>query len=389
MKVKAVKNILLSSSNLLIALLLLLSVAAWRGQILGRPLTNDTSKHIVFNLELRECHRIFPEAANIKKINDFQFAIFDQSAKLLGYAFAYKGEQGYGGRVPLFTFTNEDDVIQGIVLGKHFESNEYLSEVVEKGILTKWNGISRSQVNHVTIDAVSGATITSQAIITGVQNSASGQQFTPPFKFATFDNLAALFLLTILTFACFFPKKIMKYRTVLQMLTVVVFGFWLGQFLSFVQIINWLSGGMNWQIHFILLLVLALSVGIPVIFGKAFYCTWVCPFGAAQELCGKVGGRKIQLPTKAAKVLKPLRERLFIVLLILLWTGFAFDVTLVEPFSAFSVTTVSYWMLGFASVFLIVSMFIPKAWCRFFCPTGFVLEWIRKTNKQSTVNNDQ
>ncbi len=386
---KPVKSILISSSNLLIILLLLLSVAAWRGRIWGHSLAAKNVDSYVFNLKLKECQRVFPEANDIEKFNDFQFNILNGSGKLLGYAFAYSGEQGYGGRVPLYTFTDENNIIQGIVLGEHFESKEYLNEVIEKGILTRWDGINRSHVSEVNTDAVSGATLTSQAIISGVQNSASGQQVTPPFQIASLDNMASLLLLLILTFACFFPKKLMRYRTVLQFLVVVVFGFWLGRFLSFVQIINWLSGGIDWRVHFSLLFILGLSVIIPIVFGKAFYCSWVCPFGAAQELCGKACNKKVQLSPKTAKLLKPLRERLFIALLILLWVGFTFDLTFIEPFSAFSLTTVSYWMLGFASVALIIAMFIPKFWCRFFCPTGFILEWIRKSNKQSIVKNDQ
>ena len=285
---------------------------------------------------------------------------------------------GYGGPVPLLTFTNENNVILGLALGRNFESKEYLADIVNAGILTKWNGVVRSQVMDVKVDVVSGATISSHAIIYGLQSSALEQQIEPPFKLGTLDNIASIVLLFILTFACFFPKKLMKYRLIIQLLTVVVFGFWLGRFLSFVQIINWLSGGVNWEVSFVILIVLALSVLIPIVFGKAFYCSWVCPFGAAQELCGKACSRKIQIPAKVAKRLKLMRELLFIILLFLLCLGYAFDLTIIEPFSAFSVTTVSYWMLGFAITFLIISMFIPRAWCRYFCPTGFILEWIRK-----------
>jgi len=378
MKAKGIRNSIQSLVNFLLVVLLLLSVAAWRGQILGYALQADANTNYSFSLDVETCRRFFSDAQDVQKVNDFQFNILDKSGEILGFAFAYKGEKGYGGRVPLFTFTNENDVVCGISLGKNFESNEYLQKALDAGILTRWNGIPRSQVANAEIDATTGASYTGQAIVAGVRNSASALQITLPFHFATAGNIAALLLLLILTFACFFPKKVMKYRSVLQLLTLVVFGFWLSRMLSFVQIVNWLSAGVNWRIHFVALVVLALAVVIPIVFGRAFYCTWVCPFGAAQELCGKACSRKIQFSKQTNKFLKGLRERIFIGLLIVLWTGFTFDLTLIEPFSAFSVKTVSYWMLGFASLFLILSLFIPKVWCRYFCPTGFLLEWIRK-----------
>lgn len=378
MKIKRTKNIIQSVFSLMLIVVLLLSVAAWRGQLLGHSLKANAAKDIAFSLDLETCRGFFAEAHEVQKENAFQFNILDKTGEILGFAFAGKGEKGYGGRVPLFVFTNANDIVCGLTLGKNFESQEYRQKVIDAGILSRWNGIPRTEVASVAVDATSGATFTEQAIILGVQNVASNQQFTPPFRLFTAENGSALLLLLVLTFACFFPKKIMKYRNILQVLSIVVFGFWLSRLLSFVQIVNWLSGGVNWRIHFILLVVLALSVFIPLVFGRAFYCTWVCPFGAAQELCGKACSRKVQFPEKTNRFLKSLRERIFIVLLVLLWTGFTFDLTLIEPFSAFSVKTVSYWMLGFAGLFLVISLFIPKVWCRYFCPTGFLLEWIRK-----------
>ncbi len=378
MKLKSWNSILKSVVNLALIGLLLLSVAAWRGQIFGISLKKDAKIEYTVKIDLDDCKVFFPGLESIQKVSNLQFNFFDYSGELLGYAFAYKGEHGYGGRVPLITFTNEDEVICGVLLGENFESKSYLSDIVENGILYKWNGISRNKVSSIKVDAIAGATITSQAIISGVQNSATTIQTVSIFKLWSVENMISLFLLGVFVIACFFPKRAMKYRTVLQVLSIVVFGFWLGRLISFVQIINWISGGVNWQIQFIMVILLTLSIVIPIIFGKAFYCTWVCPFGAAQELCGKACSKKIQIPVKGTKILKPLRERIFLALLVSLWLGFSFDLTLIEPFTIFSIKQVDYWIIGFASAFLLIGMFIPKAWCRFFCPVGFILEWIRK-----------
>ncbi|WP_372755069.1 4Fe-4S binding protein [Labilibaculum sp.] len=357
---------------------LLLSVAAWRGQLFGISLKGNTGTNYTFDLTASDCQSIFPEVDAVEKSDDSQFNLSDVLNSLVGYAYASRGEQGYGGRVPVITFVDVNNVIRGIKLGENYESDEYLAIAVKKGILTQWNGVPRNQVTNTVVDAVAGATISCQAIISGVQNSASEQLLAIPFEFWTVENIVSLSLLIVLVFACFYPKRVIKYRTILQILTVIVFGFWLGRLMSFVQFVNWLSGGVNWQIQFIVLMLMGLSIIIPIVFGKAFYCTWVCPFGAAQELCGKACSKKLQISTKRARFLQLLRERLFTILLLFLWTGYSFDLTLLEPFSAFSLSKFSYWFIGFASIFLIASVFIPRVWCRFFCPTGFILDWIRK-----------
>ncbi|WP_430933892.1 4Fe-4S binding protein [Saccharicrinis sp. 156] len=378
MKIKSWDSILKSVINLVLIGLLLLSAGAWRGRVFGISLKDKVSKEYIVGLEPEDCKSFFPNVDAMKRVNNFQFNIFNHSDVLIGYAFTYKGEHGYGGRVPVITFTDVNDTICGILLGENYESENYLADAVKKGILKKWNGLQRNQIKSLPVDAVAGATITSHAIISGVQNSAATIQVKPKINFWKVENIVSLLLLVVLVIACFLPQKMMKYRTVLQLLTVLVFGFWLGRLISFVQIINWLSGGVNWQLQLIMIILVASASVIPIVFGKAFYCSWVCPYGAVQELCGKACSKKIRISPRGTKILKPLRERIFLVLLVSLWTGYSYDLTLIEPFTIFSITKVSLWVIGFASFFLVLAMFIPKAWCRFFCPVGFMLEWIRK-----------
>ena len=128
-------------------ILLLLSVASWRGQILGHSLKEVTSESYFTDIDLASCRQFLPKAHEVQKSTNFQFNILDDSAKLIGFAFAYKGEIGYGGPVPLLTFTNENNVILGLALGRNFESKEYLADIMNAGILTKWNGVVRSQAS--------------------------------------------------------------------------------------------------------------------------------------------------------------------------------------------------------------------------------------------------
>ena len=366
-----------SLSRLLLMLLFLLSAAAWRGQLFGLKTDGTAKSGSELILKVEECYLFFPDAASIDKLNADQFHLYNARKKFLGRALWYRGEQGYGGRVPVYIFTDTHDTIKGVLPGKHYESSDYLTDISLSGFLAQWNGTVRADATAKEVDIVSGATITSQAIISGIKSVSSGHRIIPPFNPLTMENIISFLLLIVLVFAFFNPKWFMRFRTVLLIATVIIFGFWITQFMSFAQIVNWISGGINWRMQTVAAFILLLSVLFPVLFGKAFYCTWVCPYGAAQELCGKVGSKKAKIPPRVSKIIKYSREAIFIIIMIILWTGFAVDLTLIEPFSAFSVTKAGYWVLGLAVFFLLLSLFIPKAWCRYCCPTGYILDWLR------------
>jgi hypothetical protein len=278
----------------------------------------------------------------------------------------------------LFVLTDSEDLVKGIILGNHYESSEYFRDLIKSGFLAKWNGIERVESISHEVDVVSGATISSTAIISGVRSALAGEKIVAGFSIFSIENLLSFLLLLLLTIAYFKPKWLINYRTVLQVLSVVIFGFWLTRVLSLAQIFGWFSTGINWKAQLFIGVVFILSVLLPVFFGRAFYCSWVCPYGAAQELCGKAKFKKINFSAKTIKILRYTREVVFFIIMIIFWTGFIFDVTLAEPFAAFSLTKTGYFTLGLAGLFLVISLFVPKAWCNYFCPTGYVLEWIRK-----------
>ncbi|GAF04046.1 FMN-binding protein [Saccharicrinis fermentans] len=378
MKARNLRDIRYAVGRLVLMVLLLLPAVAWRGQLLGIKTDGTASEFSEMRLSVSDCSEYFNSVSEVRMVNKQQFQLLNDRGEGIGYALAYRGEKGYGGRVPLYILTNDLGVINGIILGKNYESKEYLRDVINSGLLNDWNGLRVEDAIQRDVDVHSGATITSQAIISGVQSALSGTAIRVHEKMVTIENIVSFILLLFLSFAYFYPKKMMKYRAVLQVFSVLVFGFWLTQFLSLAQIMSWLSLGIALRFHLIIGIIFVCSILLPVFFGKSFYCVWVCPFGAAQELCGKMKQKKLDISAKIYRWLNFFREFFFWTILTFLWLGFFFDVSYVEPFSAFSIHQASYFTLGLAGFFLVVSLFVPKAWCRFFCPTGYILQWIRK-----------
>ena len=124
-----------------------------------------------------------------------------------------------------------------------------------------------------------------------------------------------------------------------------------------------------------------MAIVLPLVTNKSFYCTFVCPYGACQELTGKVYSKKIKLPIAVLRVLKWVRPAGLGAIAVILLFGISVDFTNIEPFSAFTYQSASTVVLVMALFFLLVSIVIPKPWCNYFCPTGQLLELIRKPGK--------
>ncbi|MGL5957217.1 MAG: FMN-binding protein, partial [Phocaeicola sp.] len=78
---------------------------------------------------------------------------------------------GYGGNVPLNLYLKEEK-IDRIELLKNAETPNFLDAALRKGLLTTWNGLTLNEVLEKSVDAVSGATLSSLAIIESVERAA-------------------------------------------------------------------------------------------------------------------------------------------------------------------------------------------------------------------------
>jgi polyferredoxin len=112
------------------------------------------------------------------------------------------------------------------------------------------------------------------------------------------------------------------------------------------------------------------SLALVIALGKNVYCTWLCPFGAIQELISRTGGlqtpvsRPLQRGLKAAA-----RAVTWVALMIAFGTGNAAHAA-IEPFATFfglKGTPIQWYLV---SLVLVGAFFIPRFWCRFFCPAG-------------------
>jgi len=291
---------------------------------------------------------------------------------------------GYAGETPLQIVLSNDGKIINVVFLPNNETPGFIRRIENSGFMDSWNGLTVGEAINKRVDAMSGATMTTQSVINTLRDDLIERvklgeieceieilQISKGWRYYVRIS-ASLLVLVVALFSFFFPKKMSPFRLYLLALSVIVLGFWQGQHLSITHFINMAMYGFNWAVWFIPLLVL-IAFALPLIFRKSFYCTYVCPFGAAQELVSKLNKKHIKIPQKVYNALIYLRPLYLLVIICLLFTGILSDFVDFEPFAAFMLD-INLWIpMVIAGIFLMVSIFSPRFWCKYCCPTGYVI----------------
>ena len=122
------------------------------------------------------------------------------------------------------------------------------------------------------------------------------------------------------------------------------------------------------------LLLLAMAFLYPLFGRPQHYCLHVCPFGAAQELAGRLPVPKPALPPRAVRALTAFRRGLWIALMLATLSCAWSRWMEWELFGAFAWRAVPALVLVLAAACLVLAAFVPRPYCRFVCPTGTLLK---------------
>ena len=340
----------------------------------AEPKTDDCS------LDKEAAKKIFKTAGTFEKTGvECVFNVSDASGKILGRVLYAKPDEtsvaGFGGNLRVVVGISPDGKIAGVELGENYESVGFIERVREEGFFKKWNGLSVEEAAKADVDTVSGATMSTTAIKSmvalnlskfgGMETAANQQDATPLWL-----RIAVFVILAYSLFAFFFPQKTAKFRIFHLLVLIAIFGFIGGSALSMESFKNWIVSG---NIALVPIVILCAVLLLPVVFGRNFYCNFLCPFGAFQELLGKIPLPKKSFPPKFMKAVPVFKVILLVVIYVLMIFKVVEDFTVFEPFSAFKFEVASLPSLVIAAVFLVISLFVSRPWCRFFCPTGTLI----------------
>ena len=121
--------------------------------------------------------RIFPEAHSIQTTDVSEYLIFNQEQQKIGRALlsSPSADQivGYFGPVPLLIGIDLKENIVTVLLLENRETPSYVEQVISSGLLSKWDGLSKDEALKKEVDVISGATLTSRAVIRTFQKRVS------------------------------------------------------------------------------------------------------------------------------------------------------------------------------------------------------------------------
>ena len=365
--------------SLVVVVLILAAAAILRdGRILGH--------------DLREAH----EAKALK--ND-TLEVTPDGAFVVNTKPLAKDVQGYGGPVPLKIHI-KDGRVAAVEAEPNAESPDFFNRAKE--LLNHWQNKSVDEALAEEVDAVSGATFSSRAIIANMQRGLAyakqhGQwgedgsvgalgTSAPPIVGSEDGSVGALetsappiVALIVVLLGAVVPLFYNNRRLHLVQLAVnvVVLGLWTGTFVSYTLFLRVFSGGVSLSAIGALaapLLMLIVALIYPLAGRSGHYCANICPFGSAQELAGKLSRRKLRITPRVLKLLSVLRNLLWGVLMALLLTGTCTAWIDYELFTAFLYSSASVWVIVLAALFLVLSVWVPRPYCRFVCPTGALIK---------------
>jgi hypothetical protein len=343
----------------------------------------------------------FPEAAVFELLDtqqgvQFIYGVIDDISQPVGYVTSSEG-QGYGGPITVVMAWSPDGTVLDVRVTDHFEDLPWFDTLYSKNFFRQYIGREYSQPLMLgdDINAISGATVSSVGVSLGVQvgrEMVSEQLGDPipvpkePIDFGLAEWLLLVGIGTVVTIRSVPRLRRWRWPRFLTLtFSFVVLGVWLAIPLSLTNFAAWLVGyGPNLETGLIFYILVLGVVGLAILAGKNYYCFWLCPFAAVQELTHFLGGINLRPRIGWRRLLANSRyfllwATLFLVLLLNNPT-----VSLFEPWNAlFSLKgDALQWVLVILT--LAVAFFNYNFWCYYLCPVGATMDIILKVRREVT-----
>lgn len=342
-----------------------------------------------------EVTSFLPAAASLRPDDSARDGLFvlDRAGRELGYVVRTQPRCrdiiGYAGPTDTLVVLDRDWKILGLKIHASADTTSYINDIaVDRRFLKKWNGLTWDaaaalDLKSAGIEGVSGATMTSMAIAESVkarlQLSRDEIAAAAHFRFAWRDAALVAVLAAAALLAFGPPALRHRWKRPYQILLVVYVGLIAGDLLAMKLFAGWARSGIPWTTAPGLVLLTTAALLIPWTSRQPFYCHHVCPHGAAQELLGALRPRRWQLtlPASVIRGLEFLPGALLAFTVAMAALALPFDLAGLEPFAAYIIRSAGAATLIVAALGLFASLFVPQAYCRFGCPTGALLNFVR------------
>jgi len=295
---------------------------------------------------------------------------------------------GYQGPTDTLVILDPNDRIIALVIRNSFDNEPYVTYVRDDGYFpTLFIGqtlaeLAAFDLEEAEVEGVSGATMTSVSIA-GTLPLAARSALTPPAEPASIlqwklrDTGTTLVVITA-CLLCFTRLRRLRYaRVAFLVLLIGYLGFFNGDLVSQTLLVGWSRSGVPWETAPGLALLTVSALLIPLFTKRNIYCSHLCPFGASQQLVRKAPVPRLRLAPWVTRVLGGVPAILLGCVVATAMGHLAINLAALEPFDAFIFRVAGWASIAIAITGFVAAFFMPMAYCRFGCPTGALLQFLR------------
>lgn len=339
---------------------------------------------------LPEAHRLKVDAGPRAGLE-----VFDQDGSRIGYAVRTMPESreivGYSGPSDVLIVFDSEDKGVGIAFRQSYDTPSHVDDVKWDFLfMESWNGRSWDSIAEITdfneagIYSVSGATRTSEAVMQSVThrlavaNGAEGIERSVDFSWR---DIALLGILGGgIAFAFYKKKRLQRWRWIYSLGTIAFLGLWMGDLIAQSLLVGWVESRIPWEATPGLAVFVAAAFLLPWFTKQPVYCQFICPHGNLQRWMIKVlpATRKSPLPSDGKWIGRWIPVMLLAVVISVSFLQLDFDLAGIEPFDAYIIKSAGVATISVAVVGILLSIYYPMVYCKYGCPTGWLLEFVRR-----------
>lgn len=338
---------------------------------------------------LPEARALFPEAESLHESEgDGWISVRGRDETFLGYLVrsspASDNIIGYAGPTEtLIALEPDRERLRSIVLRRSFDTPEYVERLRTDDVyleqLAEFPAMSWPDIDYAAagVEGVSGATLTSFAVAEGIKRRFGGSAAVTDGRPRYRDIALAAILLgsLLLTFGPWRGRR--RVRRFWQVILIGGLGIALGDLLSLALLAGWSHNGLPVNSAPALLSLATVALVVPWTTRRQIYCHNLCPHGAAQEWVSSVRRLRRSVAPRLRRTLRLVPGASLCALFLVAALLPSSDLTVVEPFDAWVLGTAALTSLILAVVGLFACFVTPMAYCRFACPTGALLDFVR------------
>ncbi len=382
-------------------------------------------------LTLEEVQGLYPDAASLADELHQRGLIkaIDANEQVIGRVLRtgplVDNQIGYQGPTELLVALDHDDRVTKVKLRTSFDNEPYVRYTrMEASFWAKFVGrtlaeISRLDLAAEGVEGVSGATMTSMAAaetlrvaaerhLKEFEQTSGTRQAARRWNWSLGEIATGIVALLLVPWSLSRLRGNSRWRLAWQVLILLAVVGVSGNLISMALLAGWTRSWPPVTIAPGLALLVTVSIIMPALFGRNVYCDHVCPHGIVQQWLARWRRRKsvdveplVQLQLRPAPatgsthasrhsnprsrwrvvVHRALHASSCVVLLLsiswIVWT-IPQQLTFFEPFDVYAWRIGWSVSLGVWVLSLLLASLEPMGYCRFACPTGKLLDGIRR-----------